>query len=196
MLHIDMLRTSPYHPQTDGLVEHLKSMLRNVATEEGKYWDLLIPPLLFAYQEVPHELTGFSPFELLYGRDIRGPLKESWCGAKCSSQNVVSYVLLMRERLEKMQLEARDNMQAAQQHQKKWYDKGATERSFQPGDQVLVLLPTESSKLTAQWHGRCKVVNGVDDVNYLIKMHNRRKKQAVFHVQNWYTPTSTGFLVD
>ena len=84
-----MLRTSPYHPETDGLVERFnqtrKSMLRKVAAEEGKDWDLLIPPLLFAYREVPHESTRFSPFELLYGRDVRGPLellKESWCGAK------------------------------------------------------------------------------------------------------------------
>ena len=27
-----------------------------------------------AYREVPQEPTGFSPFELLYGHHIRGPL--------------------------------------------------------------------------------------------------------------------------
>lgn len=42
---------------------------------------LEINPLLFAYRETLHESTGFSPFELLYGRTIRGPmliLKELW----------------------------------------------------------------------------------------------------------------------
>ena len=120
MLHVDTLRTSPYHPQTDGMVEHfnqtLKSMLCKAAAEEGKDWDRLIPFLLFAYREVPHELTGFSPFELLHGRDVRGPLgllKKTWCAEKRSSQNIVSYVLLMRERLDRMFTEANSHMQAA-----------------------------------------------------------------------------------
>ncbi|CAM5139039.1 unnamed protein product [Natator depressus] len=35
-------------------------------------WDKYLPHLLFAYREVPQESTGFSPFELLYGRRVRG----------------------------------------------------------------------------------------------------------------------------
>ena len=70
MLHVHPIRTSPYHPQTDGLVERfnqtLKSMLRKAAVEEGKDWDKMLPYLLFAYREVPQASTGFSPFELLY----------------------------------------------------------------------------------------------------------------------------------
>ena len=99
LLHIDALCTSPYHPQTDGLVERfnqtLKSMLRKTASTEGKDWDRLIPFLLFAYREVPQESTGYSPFELLYGCDVRSPLdilKESWCGEKCSDPNVIAYI--------------------------------------------------------------------------------------------------------
>ena len=78
MLHIQPIRTSPYHPQTDGLVERfnqtLKSMLRRAASDEGRDWDKLIPYVLFAYQEVPQASTGFSPFELVYGRAVRGTL--------------------------------------------------------------------------------------------------------------------------
>jgi len=70
LLHIKPIRTSPYHPQTDVLVERfnqtLKSILRKTAKEEGKDWDKLLPYLLFAYREVPQSSTGFSPFEL-YG---------------------------------------------------------------------------------------------------------------------------------
>ena len=70
LVHVHPIRTSPYHPQTDGLVERfnqtLKSMLRRAATNEGKDWDKLVPYLLFAYREVPQASTGFSPFELLY----------------------------------------------------------------------------------------------------------------------------------
>ena len=71
-------RTTPYHPQTDGLVERfnqtLKQMLKKLIDGEGREWHKLIPYVLFAYREVPQSSTGFSPFELIYGRDVRGPL--------------------------------------------------------------------------------------------------------------------------
>ena len=62
---------------TDGLVEHfngtLKSMLRKFTSTSQRDWDEYLPYLLFEYREVPQESTGFSPFELLYGRRGRGP---------------------------------------------------------------------------------------------------------------------------
>ena len=85
LLHVYPIRTTPYHPQMDGLVEKfnktLKSFLRKAATDISKDWDKLLPYLLVAYREVPQASTGFSPFELLYGREVRGPLdvlKETW----------------------------------------------------------------------------------------------------------------------
>ena len=59
----------------------MKSMLKRLCSEQPRQWHCYINPLLFAYREVPQESTGFSPFELLYGRAVRGPmliLKELW----------------------------------------------------------------------------------------------------------------------
>jgi len=85
LLNAKSIKASPYHPQTDGLVEHfnqtLTSMIHKVAKNDGKDWDRLLPYLIFAYKEVPQASTGFSPFELLYGQDMWGPLDElnkSW----------------------------------------------------------------------------------------------------------------------
>ena len=132
LLHIHPIRTSPYHPQTDGLVERfnqtLKSMLRKAVTDEGKDWDKLVPYLLFAYREVPQASTGFSPFELLYGRNVRGPLdvlKESWEATQKSDESVVSYVLSTQEKLRKMTELVHENLTKAQGKQKAWYDKNA-----------------------------------------------------------------------
>ena len=61
----------------------LKAMLKNFAQERVESWDKFLPYLLFAYRDVPFESTGYSPFELLFGRTVRGPLsviKESWLG--------------------------------------------------------------------------------------------------------------------
>ena len=100
LLQVKPIKTTPYHPQTDGLVERfnstLKSMLKKAASKEGKDWDRLLPYLLFSYREVPQASTGFSPFKLLYGHRVRGPLdilKESWEASTKISESVVSYVL-------------------------------------------------------------------------------------------------------
>lgn len=70
-LGITAIKTSPYHPQTDELVERfnqtLKSMLKKFVSDTGKDCDKWLSFLLFAYREVPQASTGFSLFELLYG---------------------------------------------------------------------------------------------------------------------------------
>ena len=141
LLHIHPIRTSPYHPQSDGLVERfsqtLKSMLRKEATNEGKDWDKLVPYLLFAYREIPQASTGFSPFELLYGRDVRGPLdilKESWEANQKSDESIVSYVLSTREKLLKMSELIQENLSKSQTQQKTWYDKKSHVHEFKLGD--------------------------------------------------------------
>lgn len=52
-LGISAIKTMPYHPQTDGLVERfnqtLKRMLLKFVNDTGKDWDRWLPFLLFAY---------------------------------------------------------------------------------------------------------------------------------------------------
>lgn len=85
LLHIKRLRTTVYHPQTDGLVERfnqmLKQILRRVAAEDKRDWDKMLPYVLFGIRGVPQASTGFTPFELLFGRQPRGLLnvaREAW----------------------------------------------------------------------------------------------------------------------
>ena len=60
-LHIKDIRTTPYHPQTDGVVERfngtLKSMLRKFVSRSQKDWDEYLPYLLFAYR-IARKLYG------------------------------------------------------------------------------------------------------------------------------------------
>lgn len=64
LLGVKRVRTTPYHHQTDGLVERfnqtLKNMLKKFVSDSGKDWDKWLPYLLFAYREVPQASTGFS----------------------------------------------------------------------------------------------------------------------------------------
>ena len=72
-LDVKHLKTSPYHLQSNGMIERfhgvLKQMLRKTGDQDAQ-WDICLPFVLFAYRETPHSSTGFTPFELMFGREI------------------------------------------------------------------------------------------------------------------------------
>lgn len=171
-------------------------MLRKAVKEDWKDWDCLLPYLLFAYYgEVPHEeSTGFSPFELVSGRYVRGPLdllKETWEAKKTSSESIVSYVLTIQERLTKLQELVQEILTEAQATQKTWYDQKARTREFQPSDKVLVLLPPSTNKLLARWRGPYPILRKVIPVTYEVEMTDHRKIKCILHVNMlrlWHPP--------
>ncbi len=191
LLGIKSLRTTPYHPQTDGLTERfnqtLKQMLRKFVSETGRDWDQWLPYLLFAYREVPQASTGFSPFELLYGRDVRGPLallQEMWEGnpEREESTSVVSYVLQMREQLQSMTTLAQNHLAEAREQQKTWYDSLARERNLEDGKKVLVMLPSQESKLLAKWQGPYEIKKHLGPTTYEISMPGQDRSSRTLHV--------------
>ncbi|XP_051271638.1 uncharacterized protein LOC127372197 isoform X2 [Dicentrarchus labrax] len=191
LLGIRSLRTTPYHPQTDGLTERfnqtLKQMLRKFVNNSGTDWDQWLPYLLFAYREVPQASTGFSPFELLYGHEVRGPLsllREIWEGGKGKGEslNVISYVVQMREQLEKMSELAQSHMREAQQQQKSWYDRSARQRSFNSGQKVLVLLPSDDNKLLAKWQGPFEILKKLGPTTYQVATPGRPRASRTLHI--------------
>ena len=139
--------------------------------------------LLFAYREVPNESTGFSPFELLYGRHIRGPLavlKEEWEEPSTCQNSVLSHLLDTREKMKTMAELATENEKQAKQKQKLHYDRKARDRKLEVGQKVLILLPTHTSNLLASWKGPFVVTDKVSPVDYKVKV--RGGKEKVFHV--------------
>ena len=201
LLHIKRIRTTPYHPQTDGLVERfnstLKGMLKKFVSRNQKDWDEYLPYLLFVYREVPQETT---PFELLYGRCVRGPLdvlKEDWTGDKETAVPVATYIISMRKLLAEMTGLIAKHAAARQEKQKQQYDKNARSRSFQVGDQVLVLIPVGANRLKLQWTGPYKVTRKVGVVDYEIEMPGRRQEKKIYHVslmKKWHVTPSQSLV--
>lgn len=74
----DYRHTTPYHPQSNGLVERtnrtLTTMLAMYVDSDHKNWDEILPFITFAYNTAQHETTGYSPFYLLYARVPRSCL--------------------------------------------------------------------------------------------------------------------------
>ena len=189
LLGIKGVTTTPYHLQEDGLVERfnatLKSMLKKLCAEKPKDWDCYIPAALFAYREVPQESTGYAPFELMYGRRVRGPsaiLKQMWTGADhrgdAETRTVSQYVIDLQRRIEDTCLEAQRNLKQASKRYAKYFNKKAQERMFETGSKVLLLLPEKNNKLQVAWRGPYEVLERIGDWDYRIRVKNKEK---VFH---------------
>ncbi len=73
--------TSKYHPEANGMIErfhkYLKERLAIDAEEKAldywkeDDWDDYLAAILYSYNATVHTVSGFSPFKLLYGRDVK-----------------------------------------------------------------------------------------------------------------------------
>ena len=78
LLHIKKTRTTPLHPQSDGMVERLnrtiEAQLAIFVSENQRDWDIYVPLLLMAYRSAVHKTTKCTPAELMFGRNLRLPI--------------------------------------------------------------------------------------------------------------------------
>ena len=181
-LGIKQLKSSAYHPESQGALERyyqtLKTMLRAYCTENPEGWDKGIPLLLFATRDASSESTGYTPFELVYGHEVRGPLKlvkEKMLGGEGGeAPNLLDYVSSFRERLFTACEVARDHLKGAQESMKAQFDRKAQVRTLKPGDKVLAPLPLAQNPLAARFQGPYTVQKRLNAVNYVINTPDGR----------------------
>jgi hypothetical protein len=84
VLETKLIRSSAYHPQTDGQIERvnqiLEDMLRACIIHYGTSWDKCLALAEFSYNNSYHSSIQMAPFEALYGRRCRTPLSWSETG--------------------------------------------------------------------------------------------------------------------
>lgn len=162
LLGLKPIFTTPYHPSSDGRIERLhgplKAILGKLCSEKPREWHRYVIPTLFALREIPSDTTGLSPFELLCGRSIRGPLcvlRDLWEDRNLQPDDRTSfqYVLELRDKLEECSKIAAQSADVSSRCYKTYFDLKSEDRSFQPGDEVLLFLPSDSSKLLVPWSG-------------------------------------------
>lgn len=204
-LQVDKRRTTPYRPQTDGMVERfnrtLDDLFATLTLEHQRDWDDYLPLMLSAYRFTPHTATGFSPFELLYGRspnmptNLIAPALQSITPSPdvynpSSIPSQLDYVTTIQSTLQHVWQQASSNLDAAAQQRIALYNKRVHDRSFNFGDLVLVTRPPPQSATNPKWSprhvGPFKVVAKLSDHNY--RLFNPKavglKRLIVVHVDH------------
>src|SRR6218665_1250426 len=113
-----------------------------------------------AQREVPVEGLMFSPFDLVFGRNIKGVLqliKNSWINhnkpEKVRSQNVIDYILQLRDRICSSFEIVNANEEIAKKRSKVWYDRNTKPVSYKEGE----LVPLIGKPLQAKFSGPCVI---------------------------------------
>ena len=197
IFEIHKVQTSPYHPQSDGALERwhacLKGMLKR-SEMELKEWDKHLKYLLFAYRDTPHCVTGFSPFTLLFGRNVRGPLEllsSAWLESDGDEFNVYEWLNTVKGRMAEMAEVVSDREMRAKTEMKKYYDRSAKMKSFSVGQMVLVRKPGLHAKFGDFWEGPYQVEARISPVTYKVQVPGKPKLCRVLHcnmLKLWTTP--------
>ena len=202
---IRQIKTSPYHPQTDGMVERfnatLKTLIRKLTQNPGVEWDACLPYLLYAYRGTVHRTTGFSPYQMLFGRVMRMPLDTMvrfWKGKEESGENTsVEFVQALKSNIEVVRELALERETKEKKAQKHHYDKKAVVSEFEVGDYELVFRPIKMAKLLNQWQGPYPISKKITDVTYQVDLGTTRKRFRTFHVNSirrWTSPAPAAFM--
>ena len=191
LLQTAHLFTTPYHPQFDGLCERfnrtLTSMLRGFVAEHQRDWDRHLPYVMYAYRTAVQESTRETPFFLMFGRPSREPLdillRQE--GAKEAGQ-IIPAKSDMVSRMHTAFSEVKAHLQEAHERQKKHHDKTSKQRTFEVGDEVMLLYERvpegQTKKLSPPWKSGYRVIGKVGPLNYLIEHPNQRGKVLRVHV--------------
>ena len=95
------------------------------------------------------------------------------------TKTTYQYILDLKTRLEETCNFAHASLGQAQRKQKTYYDRKAKNRKLEPGDKVLLLLPTDNNKLLVQCKGPVNVIEKVRKHDYKIQIGQKNK---IFHV--------------
>jgi hypothetical protein len=186
--NIKKTRTTPYHPESDGMVERLnrtlKEMLRKFCHKHQADWDDKLPLLLLAYRSSQHASTQFTPARLQFGRELRLPLDLAIGAAIQQPTDAGSHAEALDEMLHSVHEFARSQLRIQARGQKTYYDRRAADDPLEPDTLVWVYTPAvhqgENVKLAARWAGPYKIIRRCSDLTYLVQMQ-RRNAQKVLH---------------
>lgn len=140
---IKKTRTTPYHPRGNPVERFnrtLLSMLGTLGPEQKQRWKEYVKPLVHAYNCTRNEVTGYTPYELMFGRSPRLPVDLAFglpAGDKPSPSHS-KYVQILRSRLEESYQVTSKNAAKSTERNKTRFDRRVRPSALEEGDRVLV----------------------------------------------------------
>lgn len=184
ILKIKQTSTTPYNPRANIVERRNRSTseyLKCYTEAKPDTWAELLPYCTFAYNITVNVTTGFTPFELVYGKTVSLPdsiLRNQ------PIYNYENYAHIMKKELRDAWNLARDMVNKKKEQRKKTYDKNVNDIHVQPGDQILIKKHVKNRKFDMSWVGPFEVTEVPNSKYVLYKdKKNLQKKIGKDHIK-------------
>ncbi len=185
-------RTTPYHPQGNRQVERfnrtLLQMLKTLTETQKSNWKESLNKLTFAYNSTRCEVTGFSPFYLLFGRSPRLPVDLLFgLAPEGGTEDHKEYVKRWNQGMREAYEIAKENSKKVAEGNKRNHEGKVRSSVLNPGDCVLVrnlTLRGGPGKLRNYWEDAIHTVVrqvGEEGPVYEVKPERGKGRSRVLH---------------
>ena len=167
--------------QCDGQVERqnrtLQDMLSAFVSQNRDDWNLWVDLAVYAYNTSSHESTGYSPYELVFGRVARTPIEVDLGLPLKHPISPTEYSESVRKHLRSVQEVAQKHLEQSRLKQKAIGPSSAKWQPLTVGHSVWVCRP-KKWKFGRRWVGPYRI-QGKAGVNYVLR--SKEGKDLVVH---------------
>ena len=188
---IQQVRTSPYHPESNGVVERMHGTLKSIIgrTMAGNHdWVECLPWALLVLRGMPHADHGYSPYDIVYGFRVHTPLVAlHHCLLDENADKdvqVCDWVARLSEKVDFIRDSVVLKSGKAKDLKFGKVNDGRVARKFVVGERVLYRIPGMQSKLSDSWEGPFVVIELKGPVNCKIAKVGARKHGKVVHINS------------
>jgi cleavage and polyadenylation specificity factor subunit 1 len=172
------IRTTPYHPQSNGMVERLHRQLKAAIKARGNsvHWFHELPFVLLGIRSAIKEDLKCSSAELVYGQSLRLPGDFFTSPLKDSNDDIPDFVTKLRDTMTKML--PTDTRQIKQ-------DKIFIPKDLDKCDFVFVRVDRIRTGLTYPYEGPYKVIKRLRK-HYVLDIKNKNVSISVDRLKPAY----------
>ncbi|XP_046396230.1 uncharacterized protein LOC124163401 [Ischnura elegans] len=193
LMKISRLRSSPYHPESNGKVERvhrtIAGILSHYVNDKNSDWDTWVPYAVLCYNTKIHRSTGFSPHEIVFGHVMRSPFEyfEPTLG-----QFDNKYLQGLKEKLETLRSRCKINDARARRERAAVFNRGTKDVAYECGQYVYLSDPCTKTggakKFHYPWKGPYLVTEVIPPCNVRIQLPYRsllvHKNRLKLHLGN------------
>lgn len=202
--HIVKRRSSPYHPEGDGLAERCvqaaKQLLRCLLVERQMRqtdWPAVMKEVGFLFNSTVNASTKMTPQEVMYGVKLRSPFSSVLTSTPSDYALPQDVVAETRAATEAATTEVLHRSAVAHENAKRWYDPGKVppeERKFKSGDLAFLKNEEPSSGLEPRFHGPFEVLS-VKGVNVKLRIGRQDRWVHLNRVKRYMASPATSYAV-
>jgi hypothetical protein len=189
LLRIDKIYTTSYHAQSNSMIERKHRDVANIIakyTERGEdNWCEHVPYVAMAINSQISSATGYSPYQLLFGREIQLPFDAIIAPSQETYDPDTHFPTELHDRLQRALVTTRRNNRIALEKSKRYYDSKSKDVQYRIGDLVYLYTPVlhkldRNKKFKSFWDGPYRITDNPFPSDYrIVHVYDSKNTQLI-----------------